>query len=65
MAGSSETNTETTTLIEKLTHLITLQQSQLMALQQTSTTPHPPNPSEITIQPNIVPIKLDEKNYSL
>ncbi|XP_078165548.1 uncharacterized protein LOC144560258 [Carex rostrata] len=68
MSGISENVSETATLIEKLTQLLTLQQNQLITMQQTSQTPTPPpqpNHSETTLHPNIVPIKLDGKNYSL
>ena len=60
---------ETATLLEKLTQLITLQQSQLMAMQQTplATPPLviPPSKAETPLHPNTIPIKLDGKNYSL
>jgi GAG-pre-integrase domain/gag-polypeptide of LTR copia-type len=61
---TSENLSETTLLLEKLTNLVTLQQNQLMAMQQTST-PTPHHSSEATLHPNIIPIKLDGKNYSL
>jgi gag-polypeptide of LTR copia-type len=58
---------ETNILIEKLTQLITLQQDQLLAMQQ----PHIPPPHtpvathEPTLHTNLIPIKLDGKNYPL
>ena len=67
MAINLETIPETANLIEKLTQLITLQQNQLVAMQQTSLPPAPPShaPPETTLNPNLIPIKLDGKNYSL
>jgi gag-polypeptide of LTR copia-type len=67
MAHNSETLPETTNLIEKLTQLITLQQNQLIVMQQNSMTAIPPahTPIDTTLHPNIIPIKLDGKNYSL
>lgn len=59
---------ETATLLEKLTQLITLQQSQLMAMQQTPLATPPlvtPPTAETPLHPNTIPIKLDGKNYSL
>jgi gag-polypeptide of LTR copia-type/Retrotransposon gag protein len=58
---------DTNDLIEKLTQLITLQQNQLIAMQQ----PHnaPPQTPVLTHEPtlhmNLIPIKLDGKNYPL
>jgi gag-polypeptide of LTR copia-type len=57
----------TNTLIEKLTQLITLQQNQLIAMQQPPNIP-PQTPvltHEPTLHMNLIPIKLDGKNYSL
>jgi gag-polypeptide of LTR copia-type len=58
---------ETNTLIEKITQLITLQQNQLLAMQQPHVTP-PQTPlltHEPTLHTNLIPIKLDGKNYPL
>jgi Leucine rich repeat/gag-polypeptide of LTR copia-type len=68
MSTTLQSSSETTALIEKLTSLITLQQNQLMVMQQNSQPPIPPltnHLSETTLHPNVVPIKLDGKNYSL
>ena len=66
MASSSEINSDTVNLIDKLSQLITLQQNQLLAIQQNSTTsPSPQIPSDTSLHPNLIPIKLNGKNYSL
>ncbi|XP_078173281.1 uncharacterized protein LOC144567101 [Carex rostrata] len=66
MASSSEINSDTSNLIDKLSQLITLQQNQLIAIQQNSiTSPSPQIPSDTNLHPNLIPIKLNGKNYSL
>lgn len=73
MTNNSSEPSETATLIERLTQLITVQQNQLMVMQQTSSNNTPPLlfpslPSpviETSLNPSNIPIKLDGKNYSL
>jgi gag-polypeptide of LTR copia-type len=68
LSNTPQNSSESTTLIEKLTSLITLQQNQLMVMQQTSQPSTPPlshHLFETTLHPTVIPIKLDGKNYSL
>lgn len=67
MATNPDTSHDTAGLIEKLAQLITLQQNQLIAMQQNPTRPPPSShvTSDTTLHPNLIPIKLDGKNYSL
>ncbi|XP_078175704.1 putative disease resistance RPP13-like protein 1 [Carex rostrata] len=55
----------TTALLEKLTHLVSLQQSQILALQQPSIPQTSSMAIEGPVHPNPIDVKFDRTNYGL